>query len=210
MPHNRHFLFMNKNTFNLNHQEQELSAKITVGLERISEAFKVLLWEKAKNYGLSPIQIQILIFIANHKIDYCNVSYLAKEFNVTKPTVSDAIKVLNQKGLIIKTYSSEDSRRYNIVLSDNGKTMVGHTEQFAFPLQQQINRLNRNELNDLFNALSKVIYQLNKTGILTVQRTCFACKYYSKEQQSHYCNLLQKTLFDHTIRIDCNEFEMAD
>ena len=48
--------------------------KLLIGLERISQAFKVLLWNKAKEYGLSPIQIQILIFVAHHKSEYNNVS----------------------------------------------------------------------------------------------------------------------------------------
>mgnify|MGYP001953763141 CR=1 FL=1 len=93
---------MSNNIFNPNHQETNLSNKIIAGLERISEAFKVLLWQKAKTIGLSPIQIQILIFINYHKIEFCNVSHLAKEFNVTKPTISDAVKVLVNKELIEK------------------------------------------------------------------------------------------------------------
>ena len=66
----------------------ELESKILNGLERLSEVLKSLLWEKAKIHGISPIQIQILLFVSNHHLDICNVSYLAKEFNVTKATIS--------------------------------------------------------------------------------------------------------------------------
>ena len=93
---------MKKSVFNTEFQQKSITSKIVVGLERISEVFKVLLWEHAKVIGLSPIQIQILIFIAYHKQELCNVSHLAKEFNVTKPTVSDAIKVLDRKKFIVK------------------------------------------------------------------------------------------------------------
>ncbi len=109
---------MKESAFNPTHQEKDVSSKVVAGLERISEVFKILLWEKAKLVGLSPIQIQILLFIAYHKRNLCNVSHLAKEFNVTKPTVSDAVKVLNKKGFIIKDFSSSDSRSYSILLSD--------------------------------------------------------------------------------------------
>ena len=91
---------MNDSIFNPEFQNQNTSSKIIVALERISEAFKVLLWDKAKEYGLSPIQIQILIFVAYHKQELCNVSHLANEFNITKPTVSDAIKALVNKNYI--------------------------------------------------------------------------------------------------------------
>ena len=105
---------MEKSIFNPEQQQHDISSKIVVGLERISEVFKVLLWEKAKKVGLSPIQIQLLLFIAFHKQELCNVSHLAKEFNITKPTVSDAIKILAQKEMILKDFSSTDSRSYTI------------------------------------------------------------------------------------------------
>ena len=92
---------MEGSIFNTKFQQNSITSKIVVGLERISEAFKGILWEHAKVIGLSPTQIQILIFIAYHKTKLCNVSHLAKEFNITKPTVSDAVRVLNNKKYII-------------------------------------------------------------------------------------------------------------
>ena len=88
---------MENSPFNPEQQEKDLSSKIVAGLERVSEVFKILLWQKAKAIKLSSIQIQILIFLAFHKSSLCNVSHLAKEFNVTKPTISDAIKILDKK-----------------------------------------------------------------------------------------------------------------
>ncbi|APG65987.1 MarR family transcriptional regulator [Tenacibaculum todarodis] len=183
--------------------------KIVVGLQRISEAFKVLLWEKAKEFGLSPIQIQILIFIQNHKATYCNVSYLAKEFNVTKPTISDAIKALEKKEMIVKDYSSSDSRSYTIFLSELGKNTVLKNDDYGNPIYSEIEKIPQKEQEKLFSTLSSLIYQLNQKNILTVQRTCFACKFYSKNNKKHHCNLLEKELLNSEIRLDCDEFENA-
>ncbi|MCK0134418.1 MarR family transcriptional regulator [Arenibacter sp. S6351L] len=198
---------MDKSIFNPDHQETDVSSKIVAGLERISEAFKVLLWDKAKLLGLSPIQIQILIFIAYHKTEFCNVSHLAKEFNITKPTISDAIRVLDKKGFITKNYSSSDSRSYSIGLSTEGKKMVEETSDFANPLKTELTTLHQTDLEALFGTLSKLIYQLNRSGILTVQRTCYGCKFYSRKADQDYCNLLDKELLNTDIRLDCPEFE---
>lgn len=198
---------MSKSIFNPEDQNLDLSSKIVVGLERISEVFKSLLWDKAKLVGLSPIQIQTLIFIAYHKAELCNVSHLAKEFNVTKPTISDVIKVLDKKKLIVKEHSSTDSRRYTIKLSNLGRLIVENTNDFAAPLESIVRSLPEYELEGVYKALSTLIYKLNKNEVLKVQRTCFGCVFYTKSETSHYCNLLNKELFSREIRLDCPDFK---
>ncbi len=198
---------MDNSLFNPKQQEIDTSSKIVAGLERISEVFKVLLWEKAKMVGLSPIQIQILIFIAFHKQELCNVSHLAKEFNVTKPTISDAVKVLDKKGMVSKNFSTSDSRSYLLQLTEMGKKLVTETNDFATSLKKQIDKFNESELESLFSTISQLIFKLNRSGILTVQRTCYGCTYYQKNNGIDYCNLLQKELKTTEIRLDCPEFE---
>ncbi|WP_299710054.1 MarR family winged helix-turn-helix transcriptional regulator [uncultured Tenacibaculum sp.] len=201
---------MNESTFNPEQQEKDISSKIVAGLERVSEVFKKLLWEKAKLIGLSPIQIQILIFITFHKRDLCNVSHLAKEFNVTKPTISDAIRVLHKKELIIKDYSSSDNRSYTIILSEKGKEIVSETQGFSNPLKNQVDNFEQQEKESLFETLSTLIHKLNKNGILSVQRTCYGCKFYQKNDTSHFCNLLNTQLHTTEIRLDCSDFEIKN
>lgn len=198
---------MSDTIFNPELQNEHTSSKIIAALQRISEAFKVLLWDKAKEFGLSPIQIQILIFVAYHKQALCNVSHLAQEFNITKPTVSDAVKALLNKGHIEKDFSPSDSRSYSIILTSSGKDLIKKTEDFAHPIKANLNEVDETKLQDLFSTLSKVIYKLNQTGILTVQRTCFGCKFYEKKGTTHVCNLLKTELLDSEIRIDCPEFD---
>ncbi|MCH2196106.1 MarR family winged helix-turn-helix transcriptional regulator [Kordia sp.] len=196
----------NQNIFNPK-VSQDVSSKIVTGLERISEVFKLLLWKKAKHIGLSPIQIQILVFVAFHKSELCNVSHLAKEFNITKPTISDAIKVLLKKEMIFKDHSPTDQRSYTIQLTDVGKDIVAETNDFAAPLKAQVDSFDETQLNGFFDTLSSLIYKLNQSELLTVQRTCYACRFYQKNDNNDYCNLLQATLKSHDIRIDCPEFE---
>ncbi len=198
---------MSKSIFNPKNQQKDVSSKIVAGLERVSEAFKVLLWEKAKELGLSPIQIQLLIFVAYHKPELCNVSHLAREFNITKPTVSDAVRILEQKKLIIKDFSSTDSRSYTIGLSTAGKKIVAETEDFASPLKTQLGNISQKDLESLFSSLSQLIHQLNRNGILSVQRTCYGCNFYSHTKKKDHCNLLNMELKQTDIRLDCPEFE---
>jgi len=198
---------MEKRIFDPKHQQLDLSSKIVAGLERVSQAFKVLLWEKAKHLGLSPIQIQILIFVAHHRQAYNTVSFLAKEFHVTKPTLSDAIRSLDQKGLIEKDHSNVDQRSYSIMLSDLGRKMVLETQDFADPVARAMDRLSMEEREKLFHTLSRLIHQLHQNDILTEQRSCFSCKFYGNHGTVSYCHLLERELKASDIRLDCGEYE---
>jgi len=195
--------------FNLDNQNANLDNKIVAGLERLSQVFRILLWEKAKEHSLSPIQIQLLIFIRHHSADKTTISYLAQEFNFTKPTISDAIKILEQKKLIQKITDHTDTRSYTINLTATGKKIVLETENFANPLTEIISTANDTAKIVLWKNISNLIVTLNKLEIISVQRTCFNCKHYSLKNKTHFCNLLKLKLLTRDIRIDCGEFEMA-
>lgn len=197
---------MSKSIFDISFQHKDINSKIVIGLERISEVFRTLLWEHAKTAGLSPIQIQIIIFIAYHKEDLCTVSHLAKEFNVTKPTISDAVKVLEKKEMIFKNKASTDNRSYYICLTPKGQKNVSEAENFADPIKKQLLNFDTEERESLLKTINTLIYQLNRSGILSVQRTCYACKFYEKNDNNHYCNFIQTELKDVDIRLDCTDF----
>lgn len=196
-----------KSAFDLSEQQENLRSKLVVGLERMTEVFKVLLWEKAKATGLSPIQIQILVFVKYHKAELCKVSYLAKEYNVTKPTISDAVRVLLKKQLIEKKDAGGDSRSYIIGLSHKGSQLVSDIDQFAAPLGDQLSKMDDQKVSEIYQTLISLITQLSQTGILSVQRTCKLCNFYENGSEGPYCHFLKQNLGPADIRIDCPEFE---
>ena len=199
---------MKHSSFNLTKQNQNIESRIVVALERISEAFRVLLWNESKENSLSPIQIQILIFIHFHALEKCKVGYLADEFNMTKATISDSVRVLLAKELVVKETDLIDTRSYSISLTDEGKNIAKKTSFFASSIEQPIEKLTLEQKTLMLNGLLKLIYDLNKSGIITIQRMCFTCSYYNSENGIHYCNLLKKKLAESEIRVDCPEHEV--
>ncbi|MFD0761392.1 MarR family winged helix-turn-helix transcriptional regulator [Lutibacter aestuarii] len=198
---------MNKSSFHLTEQNQKIESRIVVALERISEAFRVLLWNESKQNSLSPIQIQILIFISFHSVEKCKVGYLANEFNMTKATISDSVKVLLSKELVTKEIDPIDTRSYTLSLTDEGKKIAKKASFFASSIEQPIEKLTEEQKIIMLNGLLKLIYDLNKSGIITIQRMCFNCSYYKTEKGLHYCNLLNTKLAESEIRVDCPEHE---
>lgn len=200
---------MTKSPFDLQFQNKNTEAKIVASLERISQAFKVLLWNTSKEYGLSPIQIQVLIFLLHHTEEKRKVSYLADEFNMTKATLSDTIKTLEQKKLIKKVYGQPDTRSYIIQLTRKGEEMARSTSLYTKEMQTPVSTLRPAEKEKILLFLLEMIRHLNQSGIITIQRMCFTCNYYQYHQnrQSHFCRLLNTSLTDTDIRIDCPEYK---
>jgi len=201
---------MNKSDFDLTHQNQSTESKIVASLERISQAFRVLLWQESKEFSLSPIQVQVLIFLLHHSEEKRKVSYLAEEFNMTKATISDTVKTLEQKNLITKEYEPNDTRSYIINLTGKGRNTAEKTSLFTQEIRTPIDKLNQDDKTNLLLNLLDIIRHLNQSGVITIQRMCMTCTYYepSDKGQKHFCRLLNQQLYASDLRIDCPEHEM--
>ena len=195
----------NYSPFNPVNQFENIDNRIIVALDRISEAFKVLLLKESKELSLSPIQLQILIFLKFHNKELCTVSYISNEFNVTKPTVSDSIKVLLDKKLVEKQINTNDSRSFYLILTDKGQEITNKVLYFTSSLSEILLGMPYNDKKLLFENLLIIIEGLVKKNIVNVQRMCFNCKNYQKKGEKHFCNLLNKFIENEDIRIDCPE-----
>ena len=195
-------------SFDPQYQNNHLNGKIVVALERISEAFKVLLWKEGKENSLTPIQLQLLLFIKYHDQKTCKVNYLAREFNLTKATISETVRLLAKKGYIRKETDPEDTRSYSIYLTQSGNALALECSNFASALEQPVELLSNSKKEALFASLLQLITQLNKAGIISVQRMCSSCRFYQKGAHKDYCNFLEKELLKPDLRLDCPEHEI--
>jgi len=195
---------MKSSPFDLSNQSKSVEGKIVASLERVSQAFRVLLWNQSKEFSLSPIQVQVLIFLLHHSSEKRKVSYLADEFNMTKATISDCVKTLEQKQLISKEYEPRDTRSYIIQLTHTGEEIAKKTSFFAGHIQIPIDKLSPSAKENLLSGLLEIIRHLNQTGIITIQRMCSTCQFYNSDN-GHFCQLLNHKLAETELRIDCEE-----
>lgn len=190
-------------------QEFSVDSKIVVGLERIAEAFKVSLWNENKKNGLSPIQLQILTFLLYHPEELRTISNIAIEFNTTKASISDSVKVLEKKSYITREKSKTDFRISKINLTEIGKEIALETSKFADQIEKIISYIPSGKKEILLDALMEIIHKLFIKGIISIQRMCLTCSYYVKTQDSEnfICTLLDLPLKTNDLRVDCNKYK---
>ena len=203
---------MSHSDFDLTSQNASADSKIIAALERLSQAFRVLLWQESKEFSLSPIQVQLLIFILFHNDEKCRVSYLADEFNMTKATISDSVKALEQKELITKEFLPHDTRSYFIHLTGKGQKVAEKASMFTTEIRKPIENMDESNKENLLQSLLDTVRHLNQAGIITMQRMCQTCRFYKKDHggNDHFCRLLDQPLKTLELRIDCPEHEFAD
>lgn len=196
-----------ESTFNPEQQATNTSSKVVAALERLSEAFRVLLWQEAKQHGISPIQVQILTYLLHYPDKFKTVTNLASHFNMTKATISDAIKSVESKGLLKRKEDLQDSRSHTLHLTREGKSVARKIEDFANPIQESVNgTITAEKQAGLLEQLLNVIHDLNRNLVITPQRMCLNCRYYEKKGKLHYCHLVNAFLKAGDLRVDCPEF----
>ncbi|MCS6916441.1 MAG: MarR family transcriptional regulator [Chitinophagales bacterium] len=186
-----------------------MNRKLASALERMAQVFKVLLLEEGGKHQLSPLQVELLVFLLHHPKTLRTVTQLAREFNVSKATISIALRPLLAKKLIERSETS-DLRSFSINLTSRGKILASQLNRYAAPVEQVIEQLAEEDKSLLLQQLLTLLYQLQKAGIIHPMRMCFTCSNYSRlPDGSAYCQLLQKTLQHADLRIDCPEHQAA-
>jgi DNA-binding MarR family transcriptional regulator len=198
------------NIFDPDFQQQSVESKLAISLERIAEAFRVLLWQESKANRLTPLQVQLLIHCAHHSVQQNKVSSLTRAFNMTKGTVSEAVKTLVEKGYLQRESDPADGRAVAFWPTAAGAALAQQVARFAGPLHGALSELTAHQQGVLLESLLELIAKLQRAGIISLNRMCFSCRYYEKKADGHYCHLLQAQLSDAELRIDCPEHATAE
>lgn len=196
-------------SFNPDLQAKNINSKIVVALEKLSEVFRVLLWKEAKKQELSPIQLQLLVFLKYHTdAIHGKVASLAREFNLSKATISDSVKLLVRKRLIRRMPDSNDGRSPTLTLTSKGKSLADAIEHFIAPLDHAVSELSAAQKEFLLFASLDLLDQLSSQGIISNQRMCFRCAFYKGDKKHyHSCSFFKKVMFPNELRIDCPAFK---
>lgn len=200
-----------RSPFDPYYQTTDLDSKLVVLLERISEVFKVALLEEGKHWQLSPLQIQIMVFMHHHSSRLRTVSYLAKEFNVSKPTISEAVRTLEQKNLITRQFNEEDGRSHSLLLTPSGVNIAERAQHFAHTMVRQLHALSHLNKPVLYHDMLQLLLAFQKAGLVGESRMCLNCAHLrtgSSNPADYTCMLLGHSLSVQDLRVDCPEFNI--
>lgn len=136
------------------------TAQIVLGLEQISSALRNLLWQQANEHGLSPLQVQVLLFVYFREQEPVTMTLLAGQFKLSKATMSIAIKSMEQKRFITRKKAEADSRSYILLLTDWGKDIAHIAGFYLEPVRKIVSSIAVAEKEILLKNINGIIGKL--------------------------------------------------
>lgn len=187
---------------------QDLNDKIAYALEKLTQVQRILLWDMAKAESVSPIQIQILIFLQAHREELRTVSALAEEFDLTKATVSDAVSNLEDKGFIAKVRSTNDKRSSRLEPTAEGKKLLKRISSWQQVLLDNLEAFPAGKKEEFYSFLVSYIQKLFDNQVISVVRMCAMCENsrYDAATDSYTCHLTGRQFTRAGVHVDCGSF----
>lgn len=197
----------------MSNQPLELRRKLAQGLAKIALAIRHSQQATAGPRGLSPTQAQIVTLIASNKSGGVNLNWIADWLGVTAATVSDAVSVLQKKGLVQKQRSDLDRRQLLIALSPLGQREVNKLGLLPDILSQALGALDPDEQASLLRLVVKLIRELQIKGQIPVARMCVTCQYFrpnvhTSSTSPHHCAFVDAAFGDREQMIDCPDHKI--
>ncbi|GIP58535.1 MarR family transcriptional regulator [Paenibacillus sp. FSL W8-0186] len=195
--------------FDPQHRKDNRSARVSMALFRMSQAIKKVTQAESDALGLSPVQIQALLFAAYTRNDVATVGNFADAIGTTHVTAVKIINGLLRKGLVTKAQKPEDRRVTLLLLTAEGKVIISQLNHWGHSLEEAVGSISDEALADFELGLGAIISAMQQRGQLVVAEPCLGCVHFHPNvgdaAAPHYCGLIQKYLTHEASLQECPE-----
>lgn len=200
-----------------NPQERETPAsQSAIALYRISQAMGRLLRVRAEQAGLSPAQIQALLFLRYARPGVCTIGGLAERLAATYASASGVADALERKGLIQRQTSPDDQRVVKLIVTDRGREQAHSLENILDEVEQAIQQLPLEDQVTLVRATQAIVRQLQQAGHVQVYEMCWHCHFFRRDVHPghpagpHHCAFVDAPLPEANSYLECPDFVPLD
>ena len=172
-------------------------------LERIARVMR----SSQHSHGLNPAQWEALRYIASCNRYSDSPTALTGFLAATKGTVSQTIKALQKKGLIVKTPRSDERRSIMLSVSAAGRDMLKND-----PLQgiaESIAGLGKKTTTRFSASLAQILQTELALSGNRIIGVCKACRYFREAGGPHQCLLFNAPLSTEESGQICVEYQSA-
>lgn len=175
-------------------------------IERLGNLVRADVRATSHTYGVRPVQLEALSFLTQCN-RYSDTPQAVAEFlGLTKGTVSQTLKVLEEKGMLRKQGDARDKRLVHLKPTAKGRRLVERAVP-AVLLLQGVNTLPEPESQAMAAALRVLLQSVQKANDLKTFAACHTCRFNQQVEGGYLCELTLEPLAEHDITLLCREHQ---
>ena len=178
-------------------------------LERLASLIRSQSRQSSGTFDLQPVHLNSLYYlsICNRYSD--TLLALAEYLNQTKGTTSQTIKLLEERGLVVKHPDLKDGRVGHLKLTASGKKLV--RQAWPSPILKEAEEIIPLDQQDaLRDQLKQLLHTCQTTNGQKTFSICHSCRHNEKRAEGYLCRLTQEPLTAEEVTQICREHEFAE
>jgi DNA-binding MarR family transcriptional regulator len=142
----------------------ESDQSIIHNLSLLGQKIRFMQRRQAMDQGLAPLQLSVIHLLSDLESEGpVHPASLAKALDISRPTLSDAIKALEQKRLLLIVRGKADRRRSELQLTERGRETAHIGKMYLRPLEQIIAHIPTPQKRNLGSLVSGILWKLSDT-----------------------------------------------
>ncbi len=175
-------------------------------LERLGNLIRADLRALCNEYDMRPVQLEALDFLTQCN-RYSDTPQAVAEFlGLTKGTVSQTLKVLEQKGLLRKQGDARDKRLVHLKPTVKGLQLVNRAVP-AKSLVRGFEELSKPESQAVVEQLRCILHSVQRANGLKTFAPCHSCRFNQQRERDFFCQLTQEPLTEKDVTLFCREHQ---
>ncbi len=201
--------------FNPRLRASQPAGAITIALYRISQAIGHLLRVRGEAVGLSPAQIQALLFLRFARPGVRTIGGLANRLVSTYATASGVADALEKKDLALRQPHAEDARTVTLTLTEKGRQQADELENVLDEIEAAVSALPPADQEALLRGMQAIVWQLQQAGHVHLYEMCWHCQFFRPNAHPtnpagpHHCAFVDAPLPESNTYLECPDFVPA-
>lgn len=174
-------------------------------LDRLSSLTRMWFRQHPLLADLQPVQLSALMYLARCN-RYSNTPLGVTDYlGLTKGTVSQSLKLLETKGLVVRTQDVRDKRSVHLQLTESANTLLSALLPPAFLVSGESAMGERASM--LKTLLFELLREIQHTNNVPGFGLCHSCQFHSHRDGQGFCELTQEALSERDATLICREHQ---
>lgn len=174
-------------------------------LERLSSLTRIWFRQHPLLAELQPIQLSALMYLARCN-RYSNTPLGVTDYlGLTKGTVSQSLKALEGKGLIVKTQDPRDKRSVHLTLTEPARALLDALLPPAFLAVGETRLGEQGE--QLKVLLADLLREIQRGSDVPGFGLCGSCRFHLQVEGGAFCSLTREPLQPRDAALICREHQ---